>query len=112
MAAKKKTSNSKSNDKNFVEFKAECDTFTFTGRVYTDKKREAGKLTIYPMSLSLNESITIKCCSFYETENNIWVGGPQYKSGDEYKDFIYFDKCINDELDTLAETIKAAIDEG
>lgn len=112
MAAKKKTSNSKSGNNGFTEFKYSGDTFEYSGRIYKDKKREAGKLTIYPMSLTLNDTITIKCCSFYETEKNMWVGGPQYKSGDEYKDFIYFDKDINDELDTLAETIKAAIDEG
>lgn len=108
----KKTTSKKTNEKGYVEFKLEDETFTFTGRIYTDKKREAGKLTIYPLSLTLNESITIKCCSFYETDKNMWVGGPQYKSGDEYKDFVYFDKCINDEMDNLAEKIKAAIDEG
>lgn len=108
----KKTTSKKTNEKDYVEFKLEDETFTFTGRIYTSKKREAGKLTIYPLSLTLNESITIKCCSFYETDKNMWVGGPQYKSGDEYKDFVYFDKCINDELDNLAGTIKAAIDEG
>ena len=108
----KKTTSKKTNEKGYVEFKLEDETFTFTGRIYTDKKRETGKLTIYPLSLTLNESITIKCCSFYETDKNMWVGGPQYKSGDEYKDFVYFDKCINDELNNLAGTIKAAIDEG
>ena len=112
MAAKKKTSNSKSSNKEFTEFEYSGDMFEYSGRIYTNKKREAGKLTIYPMSLTLNGTITIKCCSFYETEKNIWVGGPQYKSGDEYKDFIYFDKDINDDMDVLAEKIKAAIDEG
>lgn len=112
MAAKKTTSK-KTNEKGYVEFNySDGDRFEYSGRIYVDKKREAGKLTIYPMSLCLNGQITIKACSFYETEKNMWVGGPQYKSGDEYKDFIYFDKSINDEMDTLAETIKAAIDEG
>ena len=33
----------------------------------------------------------------------------QYKSGDEYKDFLYIDKELNDEMDDLAEAVKAAM---
>lgn len=105
MAAKKQSSNAT----NYKEFEMKGDSFDFTGRVYVDKKREAGKLTIYPMSLCINGVITIKGCSFYETANNMWVGGPQYKQGDDYKDYLYIDKSINEEMDNLAEVIEKVI---
>ena len=95
--------------KDFKEFKYEGEVFTYTGRIYPDRKREAVKLTIYPISLTLNDAITIKSCSFYQTKANMWVGGPQYKTGDEYKDYLYIDKSINEEMDALAEVIDKAI---
>ena len=104
MAAKKQNSNA-----NYKEFGFEGKNFNFSGRIYTDKKREAGKLTIYPLSLTLNGVITIKGCSFYETANNMWVGGPQYKQGDDYKDYLYIDKAINEDMDALAEAIEKVI---
>ena len=107
MAAKKKTN---SGNANYKEFEFKGDSFDYSGRIYVDKKREAGKLTIYPISLCINGVITIKGCSFYETANNMWVGGPQYKQGDDYKDYLYIDKELNPEMDALAEIIEKAID--
>jgi len=104
MAAKKQNSNV-----NYKEFEMKHESFDYSGRVYVDKKREAGKLTIYPMSLCINGVITIKGCSFYETANNMWIGGPQYKQGDDYKDYLYIDKSINEEMDALAEVIEKVI---
>lgn len=106
MAAKKKTNSSNS----FKEFELKGKSFTYSGRIYSDRKREAGKLTIYPITLCLNGVITVKGCSFYETENNMWIGGPQYKQGDEYKDYLYIDKEINDDMDALAEAIEKVIE--
>ena len=105
MAAKKKTNQATG----FKEFEFSGDNFDYSGRIYVDRKREAGKLTIYPVSLTLNGLITIKGCSFYETTNNMWVGGPQFKSGEEYKDYLYIDKENNKDMDALAEAISAAI---
>ena len=96
----------KTNQTSFKEFEVKGKVFVYSGRIYVDKKREAGKLTIYPMSLTLNGVITIKGCSFYETANNMWVGGPQFKQGDEYKDYLYIDKEINEDMDKLAEEIE------
>lgn len=104
MAAKKQNSNS-----SYKEFEMKGKNFTYSGRVYVDKKREAGKLTIYPMSLCINGLITIKGCSFYETSDNMWVGGPQYKAGDDWKDYLYIDKSMNDEMDALAEVVEKVI---
>ena len=108
MAAKK---NSTSKSKGFKEFDVKGMNFTYSGRIYTDKKREAGKLTIYPISLCINGLITIKGCSYYETSNNCWVSGPQYKSGDDYKDYLYIDKSNNDDMDKLAEVISGIIED-
>lgn len=106
MAAKKTT---KASTNGYKEYEMKGDSFDYSGRIYTDKQREAGKLTITPISLCINGVLTIKGCSFYETDKNMWIGGPQYKSGDEYKDFLYIDKELNDEMDDLAEAIKAAM---
>lgn len=96
---------------NFAEFDLKGKNFNYSGRVYPESKREAGKLTIYPMSLCINGLITIKGCSFYVTKDNMWVGGPQFKSGDDYKDFLFIDKENNADMDALAEAINKVIDD-
>ena len=57
------------------------------------------------MSLCISGLITIKGCSFYQTKDNAWIGGPQYKSGDDYKDYLYIDKKLNKDMDELAEEL-------
>ena len=96
--------------KGFKEFEFEGQSFNYSGRIYPDNQREAGKLTITPISLCLNGLITIKGCSFMETKDNMWIAGPSYKSGDEYKDYLYFDKEINSDLDKLAAIISKELD--
>lgn len=109
MAARKEN-DAKASTKGFKEYEMKGDTFDYSGRIYVDLERKAGKMTITPITICLNGVITMKGCSFYETRYNMWVGGPQFKSGDDYKDFIYFDKELNDEMDALAEAIAAAKD--
>lgn len=104
MAARKN-----SNSSSYKEFEMKGESFDYSGRIYTDKKREAGKLTIYPMNLCINGVITIKGCSFYLTKDNMWVDGPQYKQGNEYKDYLYIDKELNSEMDALANVIEKVI---
>jgi len=106
MAAKKNSSSKEG----FVEFDLKGKSFDYSGRLYPDRKREAGKLSIVPMSLCLNGVFTIKGCSFYETSKNVWIGGPQYKAGDEYKDYLYIDKEINEEMDNLAAYISELLE--
>lgn len=93
----------------FKEFEMKGKQFDYSGRVYPDNKREAGKLTIYPMSLTLDGVFTIKGCSLMMTKDNLWVAFPQYKSGDDYKDYVYTDKDLNEDLDNLASVIEKAI---
>lgn len=105
MAAKK--AQSKTNG--FKEFDFKGKSFDYSGRLYPENKRTAGKLTITPMTLCLNGVITIKGCSFMETKDNMWVAGPSYKSGDEYKDYLYIDKELNEDMDALANVISEAL---
>lgn len=100
MASKKREESKK-----FREFEFKGEVFGYSGRIYTENQRTAGKLTITPISLCLNDVITIKGCSFMETKDNMWISGPSYKVGDEYKDYLYFDKDLNPDLDKLAEVI-------
>lgn len=100
MAAKKNSA-----AKEFIEFELKGQNFDYSGRLYPASKREAGKLSIVPMSLCLNGVFTVKGCSFYETSKNVWVGGPQYQSGKEYKDYLYIDKECNEDMDNLAAYI-------
>lgn len=102
MAAKKKNS---SNAANFKEFSFNGKHFEYSGRIYPERKREAGKLTITPMSLCLDGIFTVKGCSLYKTKDNVWIGGPQFKSGDEYKDYLYLDTELNVDMDELASNI-------
>lgn len=107
MAAKK---NAQKANNGFKEYEMKGKTFFYSGRLYPDNKREAGKLTITPMTLCLNGVITIKGCSFMETKDNMWVSGPSYKSGDDYKDYLYIDKALNDDMDALANAISDALE--
>jgi len=99
----KKNSAKKSSE--FIEYKVEGKEFDYSGRLFPERQREAGKLTITPMTLCLSEQITIKGCSFYQTKDNAWIGGPQYKVGDDYKDYLYIDKSLNEDMEKLAEEI-------
>lgn len=98
-----------SNSNNFKEYEMKGKQFDYSGRVYPDNKREAGKLTIYPMSLTLDGVFTIKGCSLMMTKDNLWISFPQYKSGDDYKDYVYTDKDLNEDLDNLAAVVEKAI---
>lgn len=109
MAAKKSSTNNES--KGFMEFSFSGSKFSYSGRLYPDKKREAGKLTIVPMSLCLNGVFTVKGCSYYETSKSCWIGGPQYKAGDnEYKDYLYIDKEMNEDMDNLASMLSEKLE--
>ena len=43
------------------------------------------------------------------TKDNLWVSFPQYKSGEDYKDYVYTDKDLNEDLDNLASVIEKAV---
>lgn len=94
----------------FIEFEMAGKEFDYSGRLFPERQREAGKLTITPMSLCISGLITIKGCSFYQTKDNAWIGGPQYKVGDDYKDYLYIDKGLNKDMDALAEKLEELLE--
>lgn len=91
-------------ENNFIEFEYTGKEFKYTGRVYPDLKKTVGKLDITPVNFTLNGVITIKGCRLMQTDSNAWLSGPQYKSGDEYKDFVYIERKFNDS--EIAELVK------
>lgn len=104
----KKETKNKKND--FVEFEFEGNEFKYTGRVYTDRQKETKKCTITPLSLTINGLITIKGCKLFVSDHNKWIQGPQYEYNDEYNDYLYIAKELNDELDELCDAIEEAVD--
>lgn len=94
----------------YVEFKFDGKEFKYSGRLYLDNQKETKKCTITPMSLTLNEVITIKGCKLFQTDKNSWITGPSYQSGDDYKDYLYIGKDLNDEMDKLVEEIEKVLD--
>ena len=94
----------------FKEFKYDGKEFQYTGRIYPENKKETKKCDITPMNLTLNGLITIKGCKLFQSDKNSWIQFPQYQSGDDYKDYIYYPKELNDELDALVEEIEKALD--
>lgn len=109
--AKDKKNTKKKNENNFTEFEFEGNEFKYTGRVYTERAKETKKCTITPLSLTINGLITIKGCKLFVSEKNKWIQFPQYEYDDEYKDYVYIAKELNDELDDLCDAIEEAIDD-
>lgn len=104
--AKKEVKKSKKDKNEFIEFEYEGNEFSYTGRIYPERKKEVGKCTITPMSLTINNLITIKGCKLFQTDKNTWIQGPQYNVDDEYKDYLYIAKELSEELDALCEEIE------
>ena len=92
------------------EFKFDGKEFQYTGRLYPEYQEETKKATVTPFSLTLNGLITIKGCRLWQTDKSSWIKFPEYKSGDEYKSYIFYPKELNDELGDLLKEIEAALD--
>ena len=98
-------------EKKYLEFKVKGTVFTFSGRLYPENQKETEKCTITPFSLTLNEFITIKGMKLFQTDNNSWIQGPQYKSGEEYKDYLYIDPDFSkDEISKLVSELEKLLD--
>lgn len=97
----------------FKEFSFEGKEFKYSGRLYPESQKETKKCTITPMSLSLNDVITIKGCRLMQTDNNTWIAFPSWedKKG-EYQSYVYVDKDFSkEELDKVAEAAEKALDD-
>ena len=109
MAAKaKKTEEKKAAQ--FKEFSMEGDTFSYTGRIYP-KKEGSGKVVSKSLvNLTLNGVITLKGLYLVETEDKYFLTFPQYKSGEDYKSYVFVDRDFYDgEFDKLVDVIAAYI---
>lgn len=94
----------------FIEFEFDGKEFKYSGRLYPENQKETKKCTITPMSLTLNGVITIKGCKLFQTDKNSWITGPSYQAGDDYKDYLYIDKDLNDEMDKLVAELEKLLD--
>lgn len=89
MAKKKSNEESKS----YVEFNFKAGDYDFTGRLYKELSKEAGKVTITPVSLTIDDLMSIKGCSLKETKNNVWLSFPEYKNKNgDYVSYVFVSK--------------------
>lgn len=88
----------------FATFKFRGNTFEYEGRIYPFENNRAFA------SITLNHVISIKC-HVIEGQYGHFISWPSYKSGDEYKNFIYVAPELKDELSELiAKMINALKD--
>lgn len=109
----RKAKENKKDNKNYKEFSFKGKEIDYTGRVYPDLKKSTDKLDMTPMSLTINGVITIKGCKLMQTDDNSWIGFPQYKDKDgDYMSYVYVDRAYSDsELSAVVEAIEKVLDE-
>lgn len=79
--------------------------YDYTCRVYVNNAKTFGKVTSVPVSLTIDDLITIKGCHYKYTEKNNWIEFPEYKSSDEYKSYFYIAEEMNDDLNRITAAI-------
>jgi len=88
----------KKSEANYKEFSYEGKEFKYSGRLYPDSQKETKKCTITPMSLTLNDVLTIKGCRLMQTDKNAWIAYPSWEDKNkEYQSYIYVDKEFSQE---------------
>lgn len=108
MPSKKKET--KNEEKNFREFKFSGKVFEYTGRVYKKTEGKGKVISRAGVQLCLNGVFTLKGIHLVETEENYFLTFPQYKSGDDWKSYVYIpqdNKEFAQELDDLTDIISA-----
>lgn len=100
----------KKKEDNFKEFKFDGKEFQYTGRLYPESAVETDKSTRTPFSLTLNGVLTIKGCWLWQTDKSSWIKFPEFKSGEEYKSYVYYPKELNDELGELLKVMEETLD--
>ena len=95
----------------FVEVKMEGQEFNYSCRLYPEYVKETEKCTITPVSITLNNVITIKGVKLFRTDKNAWLQFPKYESKKEYKDYFFIDKEFSEkELSALIIELESALD--
>lgn len=94
----------------FNEFKYSGKVFEYSGRIYEGNEGK-GKVTSRSyLSLTLNDSITINGCYFVVLDDgSAFITWPQYKKGEEYKNYIFTSEELKDELEALSKVIKKQV---
>lgn len=96
--------NKKEEKKEFKEFSFTMDNFDYSGRIYPAEEVKNGVKRAY-VSLELNEQFTINYCHLVITKDNTFISFPSIAVGDGYKNIIFTDESIRDELDKLAKEL-------
>lgn len=79
--------------KSYKEFSFESENYTFSGRIYPDLAKTYGKVTSTPVSLTIDDLMSIKGCSLKQTDKNAWLSFPEYKNKEgDYVSYVYVDK--------------------
>lgn len=98
-------------EQDYKEFKIDGVVFSYSGRLYVKNQTSTARCDIIPMTLTLNNCITIKGCKLFRSDKNSWIAGPQYKTKDnDYKDYIYIDKELSVEMEKLVAGIEEILD--
>ena len=79
--------------------------YDYVCRVYVNNAKTFGKVTSVPVSLTIDDLITIKGCHYKYTDKNNWIEFPEYKIGDEYKSYFYIAEEMQGDLQMIASAI-------
>ena len=79
--------------------------YDYSCRVYPGNAKTFGKVTSIPCSLTIDDLITIKGCHYKCADKNKWLEFPEYKTGEEYKSYIYIAEGMNEDMQTIANAI-------
>lgn len=91
------------NSKPYIEFEFKGKDYEFKGRLYKGYQKVFGKVTSTPLSIQIDDLLSISGCALKQTENNVWVSFPEYQNkNSEYVSYVYVDKD-QVEFDNLAE---------
>ena len=79
--------------KGFKEFNYESENYTFSGRIYPDLAKTYGKVTCTPLSITIDDLMSIMGCILKQTDKNAWISFPEYKNKNgDYVSYVYVDK--------------------
>ena len=102
----KKAEKKEEKKETYKEFKFDGQTFSYSGRIYPTRGAAGKILNSWGLTLTLNDSITVKGCRLVETENNIFITWPQYQNKDnKYISYFYIAESLNEELDKLIQQL-------
>lgn len=97
-----KTKKASTESKGYVDFEFDVGAYTFTGRLYLGSVKEFGKVSVTPLSIAIDDLMTIKGCALKETESHTWIEFPTYKNKDnDFVSYVYVPKD-NDTFTQLA----------